>query len=76
MAEKKNNEDTTSPEPPPNKKELEELRRGIMKHPALELFAEKTRQRILFGDIEWPTEFDKFICEEPKPDEFMISQAA
>jgi len=31
----------------------------------------------LTGGIEWPTEFDKFICEGPStPEEFIISQPA
>ena len=35
-----------------------------MKHPALELFAEKTRQKIAFGDVKRPTEYDKDIVQE------------
>jgi len=30
----------------------------------------------LTGSVGWPTEFDKFICEYPKPEEFKISQTA
>jgi hypothetical protein len=62
---KKKKQKAKPPEKPLSEKELEELRNGVMKHPALELFAdEKTRQKIIFGDVKRPTEFDKFIVQE------------
>jgi len=78
MVEKKNNEDATSPEPPPNEKELDELRSCILNLPALKLLADdETRTKILFGDIKWPTEFDKFIVQETdNTDVYVKSQIA
>ncbi len=40
-------------------------------------FMVEERNKVLKGDIEWPTEFDKFISEEPKnADELIQSQIA
>ena len=57
----------------PSEKDLEELRDGVMKHPALALFAdEKTRQKIIFGDIKRPTEYDKDIVQESDSTEVYV----
>jgi len=63
---------------PLSEKELEELRSGVMKHPALELFAnDTTRKKILWGDIKHPTEYDKFIVQQSdNTDVYVKSQFA
>ena len=69
---KKQNKKTTPPEPR-SKKEIEEQISGIMKHPALKLFADdKKFKEICVGDIERPTEFDEFIVQESDNAEIVV----
>ncbi len=74
--DRKEKEDTGTPQPL-TEKELLELRKAIRKHPAFEfLVDDKRRREILFGDIQRVTDFDKYICEDPKPDEVELAQGA
>jgi hypothetical protein len=57
-------------------KKSKEPTNGVFDHPALKLLSEESRKRIIFGDIEWPKEFDEYISENPKIDEYEISQMA
>lgn len=57
-------------------KDSKELIDGILKHPAFRLFDDKIK-KVLIDDIEWPTEFDKFISKNPKnANELIQSQTA
>jgi hypothetical protein len=60
---KKQNKETFTSEPL-SEKEFEEILSGVMKHPSLALLADETRQKIIFGDVKCPTEYDKDIVQE------------
>ena len=50
---------------------------GILKHPALKPLADGKIMKVIFGDLEWPTEFDQYIIENPTDEgELIISQLA
>jgi hypothetical protein len=65
------------PPEPLSKGEIEEISSGILKHPAFKLFADDKIMKVIFGDIEWPTEFDQYVIENPtNADEAIVSQIA
>lgn len=71
-----NQEENNYPPEQLSEKEIGEIRKGIYNHPALKLFSDDTRKKILFGDIKPPTEYDKYINENPQANEVEISQIA
>jgi hypothetical protein len=65
------------PSEPLTDKEVEEIRNDILKHPALNLFEDSIRLKIIFGDIAYPKEYDKFIDQESNISEMVVkSQVA
>ena len=60
------------PSEPLTEKEIEEIRKGILQHPALKLIGdEEKRRKIIFGDIEHPNEYDKFIDQKSNNSEMV-----
>lgn len=65
------------PSEPLTDKEVEEIRNDILQHPAFNLFEDSIRLKIIFGDIAYPKEYDKFIDQESNISEMVVkSQVA
>lgn len=65
------------PSEPLTDKEVEEIRNDILQHPAFNLCEDSIRHKIIFGDIAYPKEYDKFIDQESNISEMVvISQVA